>query len=131
MTSQEHFGQMCRRVCAENDWELLPSGVRLKLAGGRSQLVSLEVFQSRENEMVRVESAIGPAETLGSEGMVDALRANADLSHGALAIRGEDLVLTDTFVIADADAGELEAAIRYLARTADFYEHTLFHKDEY
>ena len=35
------------------------------------------------------------------------------------------------FVIAEADAGELEATIRYLAQTADFYENTLFHKDEY
>jgi hypothetical protein len=131
LASQEHFGQMCRRVCDENDWELLPSGVRLQLPGGRSQLVSLDIFQGREHEMVRVESAIGPAMTLGAEGMVDALTANADLSHGALAIRGLELVLTDTFLVAEVDAGELEAAIRYLAQTADFYERVLFHKDEY
>ncbi len=130
MATNELFGRMCARVCQANRWKLLPTGVSLTLDQGRTQLVELEIFQGRDHEMVRLRTGIGPTAPLSAARAVDALRANATLSHGALAILDDKLIMTDTLVLADADPDELESAIRYLAVTADFYERTLYQVDE-
>jgi hypothetical protein len=62
---------------------------------------------------------------------VAALRINARLAHGALAVRDDALVMIDTLMLEDADAAEIEASIGYLAETADYYEKVLFGTDEY
>ena len=60
-----------------------------------------------------------------------ALRINAELAHGAFAVKNDHLVMVETLVLEDADPGETEAAIRYLAETADYYEKAIFQTDEH
>ncbi len=131
MGTQEAFGQICRRVCDQQGWELLPTGVNVKWADGRHQMVSLEFFEFEKEELVRIYTTIGGIGDLTSERLVIALRTNADLAHGALAVRDDQLIMTDTLMLDDADPGEIEASISYLAKTADYYERMLFDIDEH
>jgi hypothetical protein len=128
---QERFGGVCERVCAQQGWELLPSGVVVKWQDGRHQVVFLEFFDFRGEELVRLCSTIGSAADLSTERLATALRVNATLVHGALAVRDEDLVVVDTMILRDADPGELEATIGYLAETADYYERMIFGTDRH
>ncbi len=131
MSTREAFGKICTRVCEEQGWELLPTGVRVRWPDGRRQLVSLELFEFEEEELVRLSTVIGRASELELERLLSALRVNAILAHGALAVQDEDLVMVDTLMLADANHAEIEASIRYLAKTADGYEKTLFDRDEH
>ena len=131
MATQEHFAQLLERVCEERGWMLLPSGVQVNFADGRHQLVGLEFFQSGREELVRLYSTIGSAEELGTVRLTVALRINAELAHGCLAVKNDDLIMTDTLMLQDADMAEIEASISFLAENADYYEKSIFETDQY
>jgi hypothetical protein len=131
VTSQESFGSLCQRVCDTRGWELQPTGVVVSWRDGRHQVVSLEVFEYRDQKRARLISEIGTAEDLGEDRLIMALSANAELVHGALAFRDGQLCMTDTIRLEEADEEQLEAAIAYLAETADFYERSIFGTDEH
>jgi hypothetical protein len=118
-------------VCEERGWELLLSGVRISWDDGRHQLVELEIFQDDEDELVRLHTTIGSIESLTPVRLTIALRINAELAHGAFAIKEDELIMVDTLLIDDAGDAELGTSIRYLAETADYYEKAIFETDEY
>lgn len=126
---RESFGHACERVCEDQGWELVPAGVRVGLPGGRRQVVSMEFFDFESQELVRFYTLIGAAEQLSAERLALALQINARLAHGALAVRDGELIMTDTHLLKDAHAAEIEASISYLAETADYYEKMLFGTD--
>jgi hypothetical protein len=130
VTSHKAFGEICSQVCREQGWELLPSGVRVDCDEGRHQLVALELFESSDEELVRLSTTIGAVAELGAMRLATALRINYDLAHGALAIRDDQLVMIETLPLEDAGSAQIEASIRYLAQTADRYERSLFDIDE-
>ena len=80
---------------------------------------------------MRLFSTIGNASEMSPERLVTALRVNASLAHGAIALRENQLVVVDTLILQDADPGEIEASIGYLAETADYYERMIFGTDEH
>ena len=130
-------GSQCRRaVHAAGDEavqvrrELLPGGVRVPLPGGRSQLVDMEHYEIDAQPRVRVYTRIGPIASLGVVRMEVALRKNASLERGAFAIRDEQLVMTETFALDEMGGDEFEAAVRFLAETADGYEKAIYATDE-
>ena len=131
MGTRESFGQLCRRVCQEQGWELLPSGVQITWGDGRHQLVSLEFFEVAEEELVRLYTVIGAADAIDPARLQSALRLNYHLAHGAFALRDHELVMIDTLMLEDAGPGEIEACISYLAETGDYYERSLFGTDEH
>jgi hypothetical protein len=131
VTTHEGFPQLLRQVCRESSWELLPSGVRVSTPEGRHQLVELEFFQFKDEDLVRLHTTIGELEELSPTRLKIALHINADLAHGCLAIKRDQLVMADTLMLKDADYGEIEASISYLAETADHYEKTIFGTDQY
>ncbi len=131
MATRESFGEICRKVCNQQGWELLPSGIRVSWGDGRHQLVNLEFFEFEREELVRLYTIIGSARTLSQLRVNAAMRINAELAHGALAVKDHNLVMTDTLMLGDADPGEIEASISYLAQTADYYERQLFETDEH
>ncbi len=131
MVTQKRFAQDLKRVCQERGWDLLHSGVRVSWADGRQQLIELEFFPFKQEELVRLYTTIGSVENLSSIRLTIALRINAELAHGCLAVKNDDLVMTDTLMLRDADYGEIEASIKYLAETADHYEKTIFETDQY
>jgi hypothetical protein len=131
VSTQEAFGRICRRVCEAQGWELWPSGVRIALPAGRHQLVSIEFLEHEREELVRLVTTIGDAKRLDAVRLVAALELNAALPHGALAIRDGELVMVDTLMLRDAGPAEIEAALAYLATTADRWERALYGKDEH
>ncbi len=131
MATRETFGRICQRVCEQQGWELLPSGVQVEWGDGRHQLISLEFFEFEREELVRLHTTIGQASELSRERLMLALESNARLAHGALAVRGDAFVMVDTLMLKDAGPAEVEASISYLAETADQYERTLFGTDDH
>jgi len=131
LSANEAFGEICRRVCEEQGWDLLPSGVHLTWADGRHQVVELQLFEHEGKDLVRLISTIGATHDLTPVRLTIALRINAELAHGAFAVKDDNLVMVDTLLLQEADAGEVEGSIRYLAETADYYEKAIFETDEH
>jgi len=131
MAGQEHFAHILKRVCRDQGWDLLPTGVQVSWPNGRRQLIELEFFEFKRQELVRLFTTIGEVESMSAVRLTVALRINAELAHGCLAVHEDHLVMTDTLMLRDADAAELEASIDYLAETADYYEKTIFETDQY
>jgi hypothetical protein len=123
------FAEYCRRVCEAQNWELLPTGINVRWGDGRHQLVSIELFEARREVLVRLSSGIGEVAALSREQLESALERNAELAHGALAIRGGELCLTDTLMAEASGPEEIEAAVEYLASQADAYEQIFFGTD--
>ena len=131
MSGRTAFAEHCRRACESQNWELLPTGIVVHFGDGRHQLVGLEFFEYLREELVRLSTTIGAVVLLEREQLVLALETNAQIPHGALSIQGESLCLTDTLMIGTSGTAEIEAAVDYLARTADEYERSLFGTDEH
>ena len=103
--------------------------VEVKLESGRRQVVQLQFFEYEGREMVRLHTVIGSTERIRPTRLQFALELNYALPHGAMAVKDEQLVMVDTLILADADPGELEASLEYLATTADQYEASMFGPD--
>ncbi len=131
MANHASFAAILRSVCTQRGWELLPSGVNVTHPNGRHQVVSFEIFEFDEEPLVRLVSTIGTSRKLRSEQMNQALRANMSLAHGALALQGDELCMTDTLSFEDSDPGEVESAVAFLAEMADYYERILFGTDDH
>jgi hypothetical protein len=129
MTSRTAFAEHCRSACEGQDWELLPTGIVVHFGDGRHQLVRLEFFEYQREELFRLSTTIGPVADLERAQLVLVLESNSEFPHGALAIRGADLCMTDTLMLGESGPAEIEAAVDYLARTADEYERSLFGTD--
>jgi hypothetical protein len=131
LAGQVHFAQILKRVCRDRGWDLLPSGVNVSLPQDRAQLIEIEFFEFKHEELVRLFTTIGEVDSMSAVRLTVALRINTELAHGCLAIHEDHLVMTDTLMLRDADSAEIEASISYLAETADYYEKTLFETDQY
>ncbi len=129
MVTKETFAETLRSVCDAQGWELLPSGVNVKLVDGRHQVVNLAFFEARGFDLVRLITMIGTVQEMSRDHLEQAMRANLDMPHGALALRGNDLCMTDTLSLVDADPGEIESAVSFLAEMGDYYGRILFGDD--
>lgn len=129
MAGKESFAKNLTTACREHDWELLPSGINVSLPDDRHQVVKLEFFESRGFELVRFITTIGSMKELSRGQLEQSLRANADMPHGALALRGEDLCMIDTLSLVDSDLSEIVSTVSFLAEMADYYERILFGAD--
>ena len=131
MSATEAFSAVCRNVCEARGWDLLPSGVQVTWPDGRHQVVSLEIFQHADEDHVRFFTTIGATSDLTPVRLTIALRINAELAHGAFAVRDDELIMVDTHLLDRADAKVTETAIRCLAETADYYEKAIYETDEH
>jgi len=125
------FADICREVCERHGWELLPTGVVLPIDLDRKQLVSVELFEFEQEQLVRLSSTIGPADSMSREELATALRSNAELAHGALALEDDHLTLVDTLPVDGLGAQALSATIEFLARSADETERVVFKTDDH
>jgi len=127
--ARQRFEDVLGAVCGEQGWVHGSSGVEVKLESGRRQVVKLDYFEFEGAELVRLYTVIGDSSRIHPLRLTQALRVNFGLPHGAMALRAEELVLVDTLIVEDADAGEIEAAVGYLSETGDHFERTLFGPD--
>ncbi len=130
MGETEPFEALLQRVATRCDWDLEKSEVGISLAEGRRQVVGFQPFEFEGRSRVRLFTTIGDASHIDPLRLASGLRINFKLPHGALAVRGDDLVLVDT-LSAEADDAQIEAAFRYLAETGDHFERTMFGTDEH
>jgi hypothetical protein len=129
--SDVDFPDLIRRVCHEQGWNLLPSGVEVRFEDGRHQLVELEFVQHDDGDVVRLFTTIGLVSSLTPVRLTIALRINAELALGAFAVKDEHLVMVDTLLLPSADEAQVTASVRFLAETADYYEKAIFETDDY
>lgn len=125
------FESVLKEVCEANGWALAGSEATISLPGGRSQKVRWEKFGHEGREMARLYTSIGGGESLTSIRLESALRLNFSLPHGAFALNQGKLVMTETFLVADADASEVESSMRFLAEAGDRYEKLIFGTDRH
>lgn len=119
------------RVCKKNRWTASGDHLEFPLPGGRKQLVFAEEFEHEGEKMLRLYSQVGDESSLTEIRLRAALSLNFKLPHGAFALREGKLVLTETFLLREADEDEVESAIRYLAESADRYERLIYGTDRY
>jgi hypothetical protein len=125
------FEDLFKQVCAANGWATHGNEATVTIAGGRSQRIHWQQFHHGEKDMVRLYSYIGTSEKLSQVRLEAALRLNFSLPHGALAIHSEKLVMTETFLVSDADLAEVESAVRFLSEMADRYEKLIYDADRH
>ena len=106
MALPEIFEQVCRK----NGWTLQDGEVVMDVEGGRTQTVYLQTFVHETTQMARAYTLVGSSGALSPLRMEAALKLNYSLPHGAMAFHQGQLVMTDTFVVQDADVGEVEDA---------------------
>ncbi len=129
LSERERFNRIYSEVCGARQWLAQPSEVEVKLESGRRQIVYLQFFDHQGRSMVRFYTVIGSTERIKPVRLQFALEINYQLPHGAMAVKGSELVMTDTLILADADPSEIEASLAYLAETADHYEASMFGPD--
>jgi len=128
---RDGFEQVFAGVCQEHGWISSSGQVDVKLEGGRHQVVHLDYFVHESTEMVRFHTTIGSITRIRADRLATALNINFGLPHGSLAVKDDMLVMVDTLILSDADPGEVQATLSYLAETADYYERTMFGPDAY
>lgn len=108
--------------------------VTVSLANGRTQTVFVEEAEvaAWSAQIVRVYSVCGPAE---ESYFGRALRLNAEVPHGSLAIESlegvDHFVMLHSYLRATCDPLEIRHAIRDIAQWADDVEHLLTGKDRF
>lgn len=131
VTAREAFDRVYASVCEQRGWTCSAGQVEVKLASGRHQIVQLDFFEHDGVERVRLHTAIGSTRRIRADRLVHALELNFRLPHGSFAVKDDLLVLVDTLHVDDAAEAEVDAAIAYLAETADHYEQAMFGPDAY
>ena len=119
-----------KAICDKNGWECRGNEAVLSLDAGRQQSVFMETSAEGGEDILRIYSVIGDAGVLDESRMRSALNLNYRLRHGALGIRENQLVLTDTFLTREADHDEVRLSVEYLARTADQHEKHIYGTDK-
>ena len=121
--------ELFQNVCNKQGWPLEGDQAQITLDGGRKQGVTLQTFAHENDQMVRAYTTIGSSDALSEVRLRSALSLNFGLPHGALAVHEGQLVMTDTFLLKDADEDEVEASMRFLAKQADRYEKVIYGTD--
>jgi hypothetical protein len=125
------FEDLFKQVCTANGWTTHGNEATVTIPGGRSQRIHWQQFSHEDKDMVRLYSFIGTSDKLSQVRLEAALRLNFSLPHGALAVHAEKLVLTETFIVSEADPAEVESAIKFLSDMADRYEKLIYDADRH
>lgn len=94
----------------------------LDLKGGRKQTVEVKSFTENGIAFARLRSKIGSAKSLEGQRPLAALRMNANLAYGSLAVDGEDYVIQETIMLTESTPAHLVASLQYIANIADQQE---------
>ena len=117
---------LLNHICTRQGWATTtdPDGtVRLELntAPGRTQVVAVATGKDPEqDDIVFVWSVAGEAQTVRDPWAL--LRYSANLTYGALCVRGNEIVVKQTLRLAAADDVTLTKTIFHVGRVADNLE---------
>jgi hypothetical protein len=112
-------------VCGGRGWPMVPAGTDFKIEvptePGRSQVVQITPGLDPEGRvMVWIWSQVCELTAVADPWFL--LRKNAELAYGALAVRGQQVMLIETRRLQSADADDFASAIHHVARMADALE---------
>ena len=113
-------------VCKAKNWKFSDSSTNVPLPNDRHQILYFEKHQEAGETMMRVYSIIGGSDILDEQRMLTALNINYRLQYGALAVREDKLILTENFLLRDADEDEVAQTLVYIANQADQYEKLIY-----
>jgi hypothetical protein len=116
-------------VCLRKDWPCDGQQATITLPSGRRQVLTFERFLFEGEDMLRIFTAVGPVASLSEIQLNAVLGLNSSLAFGALAIVGDDLVMTDTFLLNGDCHDQLAYSMSFMAETADRYEREIYHTD--
>ena len=116
MSHREAFRSLLESLCQSQGWRLDANGVEIACAEDRRQRVEIQDLDFEGQPLLRLHSVVGDSTHIEPMRLIGALRLNWKLPHGALALRGDDLVIVDTLHAVEADVEETEATLRYLPR---------------
>ena len=107
--------------------------VKVQLHQGRHQDVSIDAFRRKDGiELIRVHTYCGACT---EDRLAWALRANAKLIQGALALEGkereEQFVLMNCFLAGEVSPREIKASVKEIAFYGDWIEQRLTGKDDF
>ncbi|MBU0552164.1 YbjN domain-containing protein [Myxococcota bacterium] len=120
------FLTLLQQVCQYNQWGMAQQydgAIRVEIPTeyGRSQVV--EVIQGRDPDgrpLVYYWTVVVSVQEVGDPWFL--LGLNADLPYGALAVRGNEVILIESQLMETADAEEVMRGIFYVGKYADQFE---------
>ncbi len=131
MSQRDAFESVCAAVCASRGWQYTSGRIDVGVSGERSQGISVEFFEFEGQEFARFFTTIGSIEHINALRLVNALRVNFGLPHGAMAVRDSDLVIVDTLMVSRPDPHEIASMLNYLGEIADHFEKSFFGTDRH
>ena len=117
-------------ACEAAGWNLREDSVYVPLPEGRHQILHVRRFEEDGEHLVRVHTAIAPADVLNERRLAAALRLIAGMRYGAFAVLEDELVICDTFTERHTTSEEARRSMAYIASRADDYERSILHVDE-
>ncbi|MBI2920600.1 MAG: hypothetical protein HYY18_05900 [Planctomycetes bacterium] len=119
--------ELLTRTVQQGQWiNIRESGgswiLTLDLKGGRKQTVEVRTLSENGIAFARLRSKIGSAQNLEGQRPLAALRMNANLAYGSLAVDGEDYVIQETIMLSESTPTHLIASLQYIANIADQQE---------
>lgn len=123
------LNEIVEHVATSPSWEVESSGedivVTVTLASGRIQRVRLSEIEVEGNRYIHLTSSIGTRPSLDAGQLRAMLSLNLRSPHGAFALHGDLLLITEVLPIS-IDPQILRSAIWFLATHADRYEEQIF-----
>lgn len=128
--SREQLLSLIEATAAQHGWRIDGDSLVVPTTPGRNQKVAVTLTERDGGEFVRLLSRIGEANILNETRQLSALRLNANQPIGAMAIDGDDVVVTDSVPLRYMVAGLLGELVAGIAARADQFEKALFGTDE-
>ncbi len=123
------LNEVVEQATTSHQWTVESSGedivVTVALAQGRIQRVRLSEIEVEGDRYIHLTSSIGTRPSLDAGQLRAMLSLNLRSPHGAFALHGDLLLITEVLPVA-IDPQILRNAIRFLATHADRYEEQIF-----
>ena len=120
------FTQLLAQIAGNNQWAVVQTptgGFKLELAtgAGRTQVVEISFGADPEGRpMAYLFSGVTTVDNVADPWYL--LGLNTQMAYGAMAVRGRDVVVVETQLVATVDYEELQRAIFFVGKFADDLE---------
>lgn len=135
MTIPMSLDELVAAICKIGSWPFEAAGagwvLEIPQPEQRKQRVFVTTFMDGGAAMVRFTSRVGDADKIDGDRAKMALELNFKMPHGSMATDRGLLVLTDTRPLRTTTPESSVQVIRYIAKQADTYEHTLYGGDDF
>ena len=120
------FTQLLAQIAGNNQWAVVQTptgGFKLELATGEGRTQGVEISFGADPEgrpMAYLFSGVTTVDNVADPWYL--LGLNTQMAYGAMAVRGRDVVVVETQLVATVDYDELQRAIYFVGKFADDLE---------